>query len=101
MMTRYELRDSRIRAKRTLCTKCRAEIPVNDVLSVAQLKVAALSAQGHGPKAIARILNCSIKTITCHKSRIRGKFEITTDVQWMTFLKFFPEEIAQRVLADL
>ena len=61
-----------------------------DQLTPREYEIALLIAEGHRLKDIAEKLSRSIKTIETHKQRIKVKMEITTSVQWMTFLREFP-----------
>lgn len=62
------------------------------VLSVGELRVAALLAKGHRNNRISALLNRSAKTIATHKARIRTKMGIKTDVEWMEFLRRFAND---------
>ena len=56
-------------------------------LSTKELAIVKLYAKGHKCSEIARMLFRSVKTISTHRSRIKDKFGIVTDVEWMALLK--------------
>lgn len=59
-------------------------------LSPRELQVLRLVAAGHRLKAIGYELSISQKTVSVHKSRIKEKLRIASDVEWMALLRALP-----------